>query len=140
GLLALLADVVFRVLEPWPMKFAIDAVSAALGASLPEATPLGLDVTGTVIACAIALVILVGGRAGANYLSTVSFALVGARAATELRTRVFDHVQSLSLRYHQRASIGDTSQRLVGDMGRLQDVAVTAGLPLIGNVITLAVL
>ena len=140
GLVALLADVAFRVLEPWPMKFAIDAVSAALGASLPEATPFGLDVTGTVIACAIALVVLVGGRAGANYLSTVSFALVGARVATELRTRVFDHVQSLSLRYHQRASIGDTSQRLVGDMGRLQDVAVTAGLPLIGNVVTLVVL
>src|SRR5699024_12195116 len=36
--------------------------------------------------------------------------------------------------------IGDTSQRLVGDVGRLQDVAVTAGLPLVGNVITLAVL
>src|SRR5699024_9376874 len=44
------------------------------------------------------------------------------------------------LRYHSRASIGDTSQRLVGDVGRLQDVAVTAGLPLIGNLITLAVL
>jgi len=140
GLLALLADVVFRVLEPWPLKFAIDAVTSALGASLPDSTPFGLDVTGTVVASAIALVIVVGGRAGANYLSTVSFALVGARIATELRTRVFDHVQSLSLRYHQRASIGDTSQRLVGDMGRLQDVAVTAGLPLIGNVITLVVL
>ncbi|MGP5260378.1 ABC transporter ATP-binding protein [Brachybacterium paraconglomeratum] len=140
GLVALLADVAFRVLEPWPMKFAIDAVSSALGASLPDATPLGLDLTGTVVACALSLVILVGARAGANYLSTVSFALVGARVATELRTRVFDHVQSLSLRYHQRASIGDTSQRLVGDMGRLQDVAVTAGLPLIGNVLTLIVL
>jgi ATP-binding cassette subfamily B protein len=140
GLVALLADVAFRVLEPWPMKFAIDAVSSALGASLPDATPLGLDLTGTIVACALSLVVLVGARAGANYLSTVSFALVGARIATELRTRVFYHVQSLSLRYHQRASIGDTSQRLVGDMGRLQDVAVTAGLPLIGNVLTLVVL
>ncbi|MBB5832819.1 ABC transporter ATP-binding protein [Brachybacterium aquaticum] len=140
GLVALLADVAFRVLEPWPMKFAIDAVTSALGATMPDATPFGLDVTGTVVASALALLIIVGGRAGANYLSTVSFALVGARIATELRTRVFDHVQSLSLRYHQRASIGDTSQRLVGDMGRLQDVAVTAGLPLVGNVITLVTL
>ena len=49
-------------------------------------------------------------------------------------------MQALSLKYHSRASIGDTSQRLVGDIGRLQEVAVTAGLPLVGNVITLAVL
>ena len=92
------------------------------------------------IAAALGLAVIIAGRAGSNYLATISFAKVGARIATELRTRVFDHVQALSLRYHSRASIGDTSQRLVGDMGRLQDVAVTAGLPLIGNVITLAVL
>ncbi|MDN5687806.1 MAG: ABC transporter ATP-binding protein/permease [Brachybacterium sp.] len=140
GLGALLADVVFRVLEPWPLKYAVDAVTASLGASMPDATPFGLDLTGTVIAAAIGLVIIVAGRAVTNYLATVAFAKVGARIATELRTRVFDHVQALSLRYHQRASIGDTSQRLVGDMGRLQDVAVTAGLPLVGNVFTLVVL
>ncbi|MGO1983162.1 MAG: ABC transporter ATP-binding protein [Brachybacterium alimentarium] len=140
GMLALLADVVFRVLEPWPLKYAVDAVTSSLGASMPDSTPFGLDLTGTVVAAAIGLVIIVGGRAAANYLATVSFAKVGARIATELRTRVFDHVQALSLRYHQKASIGDTSQRLVGDMGRLQDVAVTAGLPLVGNVITLGVL
>lgn len=140
GMVALLADVVFRVLEPWPLKYAVDAVTSALGADIPSATPFGLDVRGTVIAAALGLVVIIAGRAGTNYLSTVSFAKVGARIATELRTRVFDHVQALSLRYHSRASIGDTSQRLVGDVGRLQDVAVTAGLPLVGNVITLAVL
>ncbi|GAA1488749.1 ABC transporter ATP-binding protein [Brachybacterium sacelli] len=140
GLVALLADVVFRVLEPWPLKYAIDAVTASLGTSMPDATPFGLDLTGTVIAASLGLVVIVAGRAVTNYLSTVAFAKVGARIATELRTRVFDHVQALSLRYHQKASIGDTSQRLVGDMGRLQDVAVTAGLPLVGNVITLVVL
>ncbi|MCT1998337.1 ABC transporter ATP-binding protein/permease, partial [Brachybacterium muris] len=140
GMIALLADVVFRVLEPWPLKFAVDAVTSALGANIPQSTLFGLDIRGTVVAAALGLVVIIAGRAGANYLSTVSFAKVGARIATELRTRVFDHVQSLSLRYHSRASIGDTSQRLVGDVGRLQDVAVTAGLPLVGNVITLAVL
>ena len=140
GMVTLLADVVFRVLEPWPLKYAVDAVTSALGADIPSATPFGLDVRGTVIAAALGLVVIIAGRAGTNYLSTVSFAKVGARIATELRTRVFDHVQALSLRYHSRASIGDTSQRLVGDVGRLQDVAVTAGLPLVGNVITLAVL
>ncbi|WP_309131406.1 ABC transporter ATP-binding protein [Brevibacterium sp.] len=140
GLLALFADVVFRVLEPWPIKIAVDAVTAALGAEIATTFSLGGNVGLTLAAAAIALAVIVAGRAVTNYASTICFALVGARVATQLRSRVFDHVQSLSLKYHSKASIGDTSQRLVGDIGRLQEVAVTAGLPLVGNVITLVVL
>lgn len=140
GMVALLADVIFRVLEPWPIKIAIDAVSSALGAQIGPTLGVGQSVGLTLAAAAIGLAVIVAGRAVTNYAATICFALVGARVATQLRSRVFDHVQSLSLKYHSRASIGDTSQRLVGDIGRLQEVAVTAGLPLLGNVITLAVL
>lgn len=139
GLLALFADVGLRIIEPWPVKYAIDAVSRALGARFGQIDgPLGAGTVLLLAGCALALV--VGLRALANYLSTIAFALVGARVATELRSRVFAHVQGLTLRYHSRASIGDTSQRLVGDIGRLQEVAVTAGLPLAGNVVTLVAL
>ena len=140
GMLALAGDVAFRVLEPWPVKFAIDAVTAALGAQIAETTGIPGDVTTTVVLLALVLAVIVGGRAVCNYISTIAFAKTGVKVVTRLRTRVFDHVQSLSLKYHTRASVGDTSQRLVGDMGRLQEVAVTAGLPLVGNVMTLVVL
>ncbi|GAA2088402.1 ABC transporter ATP-binding protein [Brevibacterium salitolerans] len=140
GLLALAGDVVFRVLEPWPVKHAVDAVTAALGAEVAGRTGGDQDTVTVLVTWALLLALLAGGRAACNYASTVAFALVGSRVATELRSRVFDHVQSLSLRYHSRASVGDTSQRLVGDVGRLQEVAVTAGLPLVGNVLTLVVL
>lgn len=140
GLAALLTDVVFRILEPWPIKIAIDAVTSALGAEIGPTLGVGSGVGATLVAAAIGLAVIVAGRAVFNYAATICFALVGARVATQLRSRVFDHVQALSLKYHSRASIGDTSQRLVGDIGRLQEVAVTAGLPLLGNVFTLAVL
>lgn len=140
GLAALLTDVVFRILEPWPIKIAIDAVTSALGAEIGPTIGVGSNVGMTLAAAATGLAVIVAGRAVTNYASTICFALVGARVATQLRSRVFEHVQALSLKYHSRASIGDTSQRLVGDIGRLQEVAVTAGLPLVGNVITLAVL
>ncbi|MFT3942626.1 MAG: ABC transporter ATP-binding protein [Ancrocorticia sp.] len=138
GLLAMFADVALRILEPWPLKIAVDTVSVALGAKIGAAVPN--DVMGTIAVAAAALAVIVAARAGANYISTIALAKVGARVATELRSRVFDHVQSLSMRYHSRASIGDTSQRLVGDVGRLQEAAVTAGLPLVGNIVTVAVL
>ncbi|HJG92620.1 MAG TPA: ABC transporter ATP-binding protein, partial [Brachybacterium massiliense] len=31
GMVGLLLDVAFRVLEPWPLKYAVDAVTSALG-------------------------------------------------------------------------------------------------------------
>jgi ATP-binding cassette subfamily B protein len=140
GLAALFAEVILRVLEPWPVKFVVDAVTASLGATQGAASGTPPATVELLLACGLILVGLVALRAVTSYLSTVAFALVGSRVATDLRARVFDHVQALSLRYHSVASAGDTVQRLVGDIGRLQDVAVTAGLPLVGNVITLVVL
>lgn len=140
GMVALLADVVFRVLEPWPLKFVVDSVSVSLGASTGAAAGLPQASLGLLVACAALLLGLIALRAVSAYASTVAFALVGSRVATELRARVFAHVQSLSARYHSTASSGDVVQRLVSDIGRLQEVAVTAGLPLVGNVLTLVVL
>ncbi|MCI2956220.1 ABC transporter ATP-binding protein/permease [Agromyces atrinae] len=140
GLVALLADVVFRVLEPWPLKFVVDSVSASLGASTGAAAGIPQATIGLLVACASLLVGLIALRAVAAYVSTVAFALVGSRVATELRGRVFAHLQALSPRYHAATSSGDVVQRLVGDIGRLQEVAVTAGLPLVGNILTLVVL
>ncbi|GAA4515439.1 ABC transporter ATP-binding protein [Brevibacterium yomogidense] len=137
GVLALLFEVVFRVLEPWPVKFVVDAVSARLGADLEGAAQA---TSGLFLACGAAVVLIVGMRALTNYLATVAFALAGSRIATHLRARVFAHVQRLSVVRQRRARRGDVVQRLVGDVGKLQDVAVTAGLPLLANVITLLVM
>lgn len=140
GVVALLADVAFRVLEPWPVKWVVDSATASLGADLRSTTGLPAPTATYLATCAVALAAIIAGRALANYLSTVAFAFVGSRVATALRARVFAHVQGLSLRYHATASHGDMVQRLVGDVGRLQEVAVSAGLPLVGNVMTLVVL
>ncbi|WP_026549701.1 ABC transporter ATP-binding protein [Arthrobacter sp. Br18] len=135
GVLALLFEVAFRVLEPWPVKFVVDAITRSLGAELAGTGPLATP--SLLLACGGALVLITGLRALCNFLATVAFALTGSRVATELRGRVFSHVQSLSARYHSSARTGDTVQRLVGDVGRLQEVGVSAGLPLLANCITL---
>ena len=137
GFVALAADVLFRLLEPWPVKLVVDAVSRSLGATLRRPGP-ALDASlETLLLCGGAIVVISVLRAIANYWSAISFALVGSRVAADLRARTFRHVQGLSMRHHTRASSGDTVQRLVGDVSRLQDVAVTAGLPMLGNAVTL---
>lgn len=136
GTLALLFEVVFRVLEPWPLKFVVDALSVSLGAQ-QSGPPASWSL---LVWCGVALIAIVGFRALSNYLATVAFALVGSRASTLLRARVFNHVQNLHQGFHARNRSADTVQRIVGDVARLQEVAVTAGLPLIANLLTLVVM
>ncbi|GAA3653586.1 ABC transporter ATP-binding protein [Microbacterium marinilacus] len=140
GMATLLVEVVLRVLEPWPIKVVVDAVSVSLGADSGATAGLPAATVPLLLACGVLLLGLVGLRAIAQYCSTIAFALVGSRVATALRARVFAHLQSLGLGYHSHAKAGDTVQRVIGDIGRLQEVAVTAGLPLVGNIVTLVVL
>ncbi len=136
GTLALILEVAFRVLEPWPMKIVVDAVTASLGADINQ-QPATVSL---LIWCGVALVSIVALRALANYLATICFALVGSRVATALRARVFRHVQGLSQQFHARNRSADTVQRIVSDVARMQEVAITAGLPLFANVATLLVM
>ena len=136
GVLALLLEVAFRVLEPWPLKIVVDAVTAFRGAKVSH-QPASVEL---LIGCGAALLLIVGLRALSNYLATICFALVGSRAATSLRARVFRHVQGLSQQFHARNRSADTVQRIVGDVARMQEVAITAGMPLMANVATLLVM
>ena len=135
GVLALMLEVGFRVMEPWPLKIVIDAlVSSLKGSGSPGATVPFLLLCGLVLVAVTAL------RALCNYVATMCFALISSRAAARLRERVFCHVQGLSQQFHARNRSADTVQRIVSDVARLQDVAIQAGLPLLANVSTLAVM
>ncbi|MBA3523494.1 MAG: ABC transporter ATP-binding protein [Geodermatophilaceae bacterium] len=136
GFLALFAEVAFRILEPWPLTLLIDdvLVPAAAGVGTPAGTGTLLLILATAVLLAVAL------RALASFLSTVAFALAGNRVLTQVRAELFAHVQRLSLAYHDRTRTGDLVTRMTGDIGRLQEVAVTALLPLVGNVVTLVAL
>lgn len=136
GCLALVADVAFRVLEPWPMKIVIDSVLSSLGTQTgyrPASVLL-------LIACGLAHLGIVACRAGGNYLATLCFALTGSKLASSLRARVFHHVQGLEQQFHARNRSADTVQRIVSDIARIQEVAITAGLPLVANSLTLLVM
>lgn len=130
GFVALFAEVVFRLLEPWPLKFVIDAVIGPDAASEPGILSL-------LIFCAVAVIGIAGLRALAAYLMTVCFALAGTRAMATVRAAVYSHVLRLSLRFHNSSRGGDLINRLISDVGKLRDVAVTAAMPLLGNVVTL---
>lgn len=139
SVLAVLLEVLFRLLEPWPLKVIFDYV-------LPERPPTPAGMLGFLgslppsdilwVAC-ISLVAICAGRAVAAYVATVGFAIIGNRLWARMRGRVYRNLQYLSLSFHARSRTGDLVVRVIGDIGILQDATVNALLPMIGKVLIL---
>lgn len=137
GMIALFAEVGFRLLEPWPLAYVIDAVVASSGSDLAtRQADLG-SMTLLIGICAGGLVVIVGLRALMSYLMTICFALAGNRVLTRVRSELYAHLNALSMSFHDRRRTGDLVTRVTGDVGRLQEAAVTAMVPLVGNLLTL---
>ena len=135
--LALFAQVGFRLLEPWPIKYIFDYL--LLNDLSKENTITGyfknFDNNSVLIILCVSLIIFTALRSIANYYSTIGFAVVGNRVMVKIRERLFDHLQKLSLRFHDKSKSGDLTLRLISDVGILRDVTVTAVLPFIGNIL-----
>ncbi|MFB3076952.1 MAG: ABC transporter ATP-binding protein, partial [Lysobacterales bacterium] len=137
--LALFAGVAMRALEPWPLKFVFDTLILPSGTQVhPSEWIQGLEPMTLVALAAMSLVIILGMRGLCAYYQKVGFALVGNRVLTRVREALFRHIQCLSLSFHSKARSGDLIVRVVGDIGLLKDVAVTAFMPLIGSILILA--
>jgi ATP-binding cassette subfamily B protein len=134
---ALFAEVTLQLLEPWPLKLVLDRVLASPKSASGPPFLNALDPTITITLAAIGLVAVTGLRALASYVNTVGFAQVGNRVLTEVRSAVFRHLQYLSLSFHARAKSGELALRVMSDVGVINDVAVTAILPLAASFLVL---
>lgn len=140
SMLALFGEIALRLLEPLPLKFIFDElfVQQAGGAVLHPVPLIGaLDTRSLLLLCAIAIVALAGIRGIAAYWSTVGFALAGNRVLTEIRSVLYTHLQTLSLSFYSRTRSGDLTLRVISDVAVLQEVVVTALLPLLANCLIL---
>lgn len=133
-------SVAFRILEPWPIQFVVDSIVGVNKTSLFEQSPSNheLNVSGLALAiAALAFVLIALFRAVSDYFRTILFSLTGNEIVSDIRGRVYRHVQNLGLRFHQTSRGGDLTVRLVGDLNLLKDVAVSAALPLLSSALVL---
>lgn len=136
----LFASVLAAVMEwagPWPLKFVFDTVIGH--GRLPRFlawVPSGRTGRLAVLVAAMLAIALV--LALADYLSTRLVATAGQRVVFDIRCRLFRHIESQSLAFHQRRQTGDLMARLGGDVQAIQSAMVTAVPSLLRNVLTLA--
>lgn len=139
-LCSLLVGIVLRLLEPWPLKLVVDYISGEPLHNLPTAVAnwlQGLDANFFFGVVTVTLLLVTAGRAVTGYTSTVGLALAGNRVLARARRKLYAHMLHLSMGFHQRSKSGDLLTHLIGDITRLQEVAVTAMLPLAVSILTL---
>lgn len=131
GVLAVLAEVAARLLEPWPISWVVDGVLPAV-----VGQPISGGVPRLLIGAGLGVLLIAAVRAGAAYLSTLAFANVGAQVTTRLRSHVHERLLGANLTFHDRMRSGDLVTRVVSDVARVQEAGVTAGLPMLANILT----
>src|SRR5713101_3203881 len=141
-LLATLIETAMSLAAPWPLKIILDNV---LGGHKP---PHWLhhvakwmpshSVIRIAAVAAIASVIIAALGALASYIDNYYTENVGQWVANDLRLRVYDHLEHLSLAYydtHQTAALLST---LTDDIDTIQDFAASATLDILVDVLAIA--
>lgn len=140
SLVALLFNVAMRLLEPWPLKFLVDAVLIPGRASrvpvpdaLREMSPAWL-----ILLTAAAVVAIGSVRALTEYVNRAGFTVISNRVLAQVRVDVYRHLQRLPLSFFSRSRAGDLVARVMTDVAMLRDVAATAALPLAASTLVFA--
>jgi ATP-binding cassette subfamily B protein len=129
------------LLVPVPLKIAVDCVigNAPLPAFLKPFVPAAfLHSRGSILAFAALLVVV---TALLTQLQALLMTLLRTWTAERLvqgfRARLFQHVQRLSLLYHDAKGSSDAVYRIQQDAGSIQDIAIDGLIPAVTAAVTL---
>jgi ABC-type multidrug transport system fused ATPase/permease subunit len=136
-----LAFTATRLLEPWPMKLVIDWV--LLGQPLPDSLASIPGVSQgsrmTLLYALAGAIIALAMLRGLVYLRhRLIVARLGIEVSAELRLDLYQHIQGLSLNFHDRRRTGDLIVRLTSDIRMLRAAFLSLPLELVESVLLMA--
>src|ERR1700674_3434072 len=125
-----------EILKPWPLKIVIDNVLRGQPMRMAWASAMAPGQL-LIAACAGLVGLYLAGAVlqVSNCYLTIS---IGQRMVNDLRARLFDHLQSLSLSFHRRREIGDLMVRITYDTYSIQTIAMNGFFPVLSASILLA--
>jgi ABC-type multidrug transport system fused ATPase/permease subunit len=140
-LIAMLVETAMSMAGPWPLKVVIDNV---LGTHpLPDwlrwihDLPLARSKMGLAGVAALGVVIIAVIGAVATYVDNYYTESIGQWVANDLRVRVFDHLQRLSLGYYDKQQTGVLLSTITNDVTTVQNFASSATLGILVDLVTI---
>ncbi len=136
GLMLTLLGIAASLLQPWPLQVIIDSILGS--APMPGwlATVADNKAGALVVVCLGLLAIHVL-RGGLSAWGTTHLVRAGLRMTQELRFRVYEHLQKLSLVFHDSRAVGDSIYRVTWDTQSIQTIFNGGLIPLVAAVATL---
>jgi subfamily B ATP-binding cassette protein MsbA len=139
--LAMLVETVMSLAAPWPLKVVIDNVLG--GHKLPEWLHWLDDFTaahsrlGLAMVAAAMVVVIAALGALATYIDNYYTESVGQWVAHDLRVRIYDHLQRLSLAYYDKQQTGVLLSTITNDVTTVQNFASSNTLDILVDLLTI---
>jgi len=127
GLVLSLLGIAASLLQPWPMQIIVDDI---LGAK-PMPAWLTPDKPEALLIVCLGLLAIHFLRGGLSAWSTTYLVRAGLRMTHELRLRVYEHLQKLSLVFHDQRAVGDSIYRVTWDTFSIQTLFNSGIIPLL---------
>ncbi len=137
GLVLTLVGIAASLLQPWPLKIIVDSILGSV--PMPDwlASLRDNKAEALVVVC-VALLLIQVVRGGLSAWGTTYLVRAGLRMTQELRFRVYEHLQKLSLVFHDRRAVGDSIYRVTWDTYSIQTIFNGGLIPLLSSIVTLA--
>jgi len=138
---AVLGESVTDLLEPWPLKIVFDNVlgSKKLPDWLASIVHSVAGTNKTSILSFVVVMVLVIAAVGAvsTYFEKYLTTSVAQWVSHDLRRTLYNHIQKLSLSFHDQKRTGDLISRITSDIDTIQDFISQVLLGFLVNVLTL---
>ena len=141
ALVAIIGGGVTNLLQPWPLKIVFDVVSGTKPIHGWLRHLIHMDLGSKRVAllqfAAIAVVGIAVLDAVFSYVETCMTAHIAQWVTHDLRRKLYNHIQQLSLAYHQHVQTGDLISRLTTDIDAIQNFVVSGLIGLVIDGLTL---
>jgi ATP-binding cassette subfamily B protein len=142
GILALeLLSIPLALLVPVPLKLAVNSLTGShyLPHWAHALFPARFSRETTELLFAASLMVVIGVLQHAvGFVDWLAQTFAGERMVLDFRSQLFQHVQRLSLRFHDQRGTGDPTYRIQNDAPALSQIAIRAIIPSITALLTLA--
>lgn len=138
---ATLVEIAMSLAAPWPLKLVLD--DALANHHLPDWLAwahdygIGRNTLGVALFAGLSTLLIAVISAVATYVDNYYTASVGQWVANDLRVRIYDHLQRLSLAYYDSAKSGTLMSTITSDVSTVQNFASSSTLGIVVDLLTI---